>query len=417
MTNEENNSPSQENAGALITAMAKDIEDRKDESKILIRDNMLIRAMYTGSISESKILLQALYDSQRTRQTVLTYSTEEIAECIGTSSGKSIYQVLHRAVKNMLRNTIIIHDSKKNYTEGFVMVPYCSYGHGVLTIELNQRIMPYLTDIKSTYTAMDIKKLQNFGGKKASRNFALRLYEILRTSQYILEGQDAPRYVTEYMTLEEMKLRTGLVREVESGLELMLEKHGMVQETLTKAGDMYPEWKDLKKRVLDPAVKEINETTHLHTEYEPKKVGSSGKIVGLTFRTRFTDGYVPKKKEKDSEDGNNLSSVQEIIKEPISDEDARVILDAADGDIEKVRKAYKAAEKQSESKKIWDLRKWMVSAIKGGWETDSKPVEKDDRTKKTADEGRIEKEHYKRYGFSPNQYDMDELEEELLNHM
>lgn len=399
---------------ALITAVTSAINDRRhDGSKILIRDNTLIKAIYTGSVSESKILLQALYDFQKTKQTVLCYSTEEIAECIGIPHGKAVYPILHKAVSNMLGNQIVIHDSKKHYTEGFVVIPYCSYGHGVLTIELNKRILPYLTDIKNTYTAMDLRKLQNFGGERTSRNFGLRLYEILRTNQYMLEGENAPEYVTEYMSLEELKLRTGLVRTVKPDLEESLKKYGMTQESLMQAGDIYPAWKDFKKRVLEPALKNINTDTHLRVEYEPKRVGSSGKIVGLTFRTKFADGHKKKQDRADTQD-NAVALVRTIIKEPLNDNDITAVLCAAGGDVEKVRNAYALAEMQAKEGKIRDLTRWMIAAIKGGWSAETEKIEKDDRCGEK--EGGQEKktDHYSRYGFNANKYDMDELEKELL---
>ena len=180
-----------------------------------------------------------------------------------------------------------------------------------------------------------------------------------------------------------------------------------------QAGDIYPAWKDFKKRVLEPALKNINTDTHLRVEYEPKRVGSSGKIVGLTFRTKFADGHKKKQDRADTQD-DAVALVRTIIKEPLDDNDITAVLCAAGGDVGKIRNAYALAEMQAKEGKIRDLTRWMIAAIKGGWSAETEKIEKDDRCGEK--EGGREKkaDHYGRYGFNANEYDMDELEKELL---
>ena len=84
--------------------------DSSDRREVLIRDNDLIRAVYSGTVTDSKILLQAMYDYQhsRSREPVIKYTTEEIAKLIGVKGTEKIYSILHAAVSRLLDHKVII---------------------------------------------------------------------------------------------------------------------------------------------------------------------------------------------------------------------------------------------------------------------------------------------------------------------
>ena len=63
---------------------------KDSKQKVLIRDNMLIQAVYTSSELETKILLQALYDAQKSQRLSFSYTAEEIAEYLDIPEGNTV---------------------------------------------------------------------------------------------------------------------------------------------------------------------------------------------------------------------------------------------------------------------------------------------------------------------------------------
>lgn len=396
---------------------------KDSKQKVLIRDNMLIQAVYTSSELETKILLQALYDAQKSQRLSFSYTAEEIAEYLDIPEGNTVYGILQKAVSRLLNNKIIIHDDKKHFTEGFVIVPYCRYNKGVFTIELNHHVMQYLTDLKTSYTSMDIKKLNSFGGQRKSKNFALRLYEILKTKQYLFEKEKI-KCVEIYFSLEEIKLRTGLVRSVDDHLEDVIKTFGMTSEALNAAGDIYPEWRDFRRRTLEPAIAQINKTTDLIVSYDTKRKGSNGKVAGIFFYIRKNECCTVQQIEsaeklENAEIQDRLSEteridiVRSIIGEDVSNSGCMQIWDAAGGNAEKISAAYGLAERQAGE--IRNLVSWMVSAIKGGWAENTSSAAAGTRTGNFSGRKSFSRmDHEGRFGFGANDYDFDVLEEELL---
>ena len=405
--------------------------------ELLKRDNALIRSIYTGSRIESKILLHAMYAVQKSKKLITTYTTEELVNSIEIAGCSETGTMLHRIVPRLLNHKVIIckDNGRAKSTEGFNVVSYCKYEDGFFTIELNKRILPYLIDIESPFTTMRMGELMEFGTEKKSKNFAIRLYEILRTKQYILETSDS---VSETFTLADLKIRTGLINIDNVQAEEVIREYNLTDEALVQlGGDPYPVWRDFRRRILEPAIKEINllASSDFTVSYKTKKA-AAGKIVGITFtiHSKYIDAGFhadtddPSVKEISSDViyGQKADLVRSMITEEIGDDSIGRILDAAGGDTEKVRAAYELAEKQTGE--IRDITSWMVSAVKGGWaEKWKEPVSKQhrddpenaavqERSKGSAYKYQDQKafSHEKKFGFEPNSYDFDALEEELL---
>lgn len=392
-----------------------DLITSSNGARILKRDNVLIKAVYNATALETKIFLRALYDAQQTSRFEFNYSTKEIAEIIGNSVDEHIYAALHKATNNMVSNTIYIWDGRKKSSEAFAIVPYCSYDGGVFSIQLNQKLTPYLIDIDPPYTAVDINKLKKLSRKYLTdKNFSMRLYDILNTKIYLFEKDESLMSIEEYFSLEELKLRTGLVVAVNEDLGKVIDKYGFTAPALAAAGDPYPVWYDFKRRILEPAIKEINQNMDMRLRYIPKRVGSSGRTVGITFiidRPERTDrGVADEAAPKDE----GVQALKEIIHEEISDEAAESILKAAGGDIEKVRAAYGLKEEREQAGLVTkDPVAWMISAIRGNYPASGMPVRKE---MKPAGKGPgTKKGHEDRFGFPQNEYDFDQLEAEILS--
>ena len=412
--------------------------DSSDRREVLIRDNDLIRAVYSGTVTDSKILLQAMYDYQhsRSREPVIKYTTEEIAKLIGVKGTEKIYSILHAAVSRLLDHKVIItcESGKRKTTAGFNLVTFAQYDGGLFTIELNHRLYPYLVDLTTPYTAVDMKTVRLFGGERRSKNFALRLYEILKTKLFLLEKDPGITVVDEYLSLAELKIRSGLVKVDDKQVSDVVEMYGATEEALEEIGDPYPVWKDFKRRILDPAIYEIEEKTSVRVSYDPKRVGRSGRITGLTFHLRKKPGAAKETvdaayneaaeaadtscdvravQEAAAENMDPVTEIRSFLKEDLTDDELMSLFITADENVERVKAAYDLA--CSQRGEIYSLMSWMTNAIKGRWA--DQPVV----SRPGAGSGhggncggwRGQDSHERRFGFKANEYDFDALEEEL----
>lgn len=387
--------------------------------RYLTRNNTLIMGSYISSVIESQIIDQALYDVQQSNHLRVQYSTEEIARYIGLPLGSAIYSTLHKAVDHLLDCKIVLHDVKNKKTEGFVIVTYCCYNKGILSLEINSHVLPYLINPKPPFTKMDLNDLKKFGEMRKSRNFDLRLYEIISTSLFLIDSKKMTS-VERYFSLEELKIRTGLVQEINDQLKEYLDKNGITPAALTIAGDLYPSWGDFKRRVLDPAIVEINKKQSLELSYKTRCAGRGRKVLGLTFCIkRAAESQIADYNEQPgtaSENTDLVYTVRNMIPVPLCEKDIKTLISVADGNIDRINDALKhvleyKARKESEGKKIDNFTGLLRSAIEKPW---TAPLITNTPSPKNKKRG-LRSSHLEKYGFANNIYDFDELEKEIVS--
>ena len=115
-------------------------------------------------------------------------------------------------------------------------------GEGKVTLSLSNKIIPYLTLLHTQLTSYDLKQISNL-----KSSYAIRFYELM--VQFRSTGE-------RWMKLDILKER----------LELQ---------------DQYPRFFDLKKRIIDPAITEINNSTNLTVKWNTVKKGRL--ITALEF--------------------------------------------------------------------------------------------------------------------------------------
>jgi plasmid replication initiation protein len=128
-------------------------------------------------------------------------------------------------------------------------------GSGSIEMRLSQDILPYLFDLKSNFTTYEIH-----AALKLSSKYAKRIYPMC--SQW--KDKDA----TPIFELHELKEILGLV----DGKK-----------------ELYPLYANLKKRVLDISIDQINQLTDLHLELVEVKKGRAISAIG--FKVRKKDSY------------------------------------------------------------------------------------------------------------------------------
>lgn len=121
-------------------------------------------------------------------------------------------------------------------------------GHGVIELEISEKLRPYLIDLKNNFTSYRLQSVLSLTSK-----YAKRVYEL--ASQWKDIG------ATKTYSLDEFKYMLSL------------------KDPTGKEPEQYLQISNLKKFVLDIAVEQINEHTDLTISYKLNKVGRSFQSV------------------------------------------------------------------------------------------------------------------------------------------
>lgn len=213
---------------------------------IVTQSNRLIEAAHTLTLNEKRLVLLAasMLDPRKPlpKDGRLLIRAEMFAEVFGTDP-KNTYQFLQDAADRLYERDI------RNYKAGKLVnrmrwVYLCDYkqGRGCVELGFSPTVVPHLTMLNKEFTSYQLRQIG-----KLSTFYAIRLYELM--AQFL-----------------KLKERECTLVQLRSMLDL---------------GDKYTNVKDLRKRVLDPAIKEVNLHTDLTITAEPRRKGRT--ITGFTF--------------------------------------------------------------------------------------------------------------------------------------
>lgn len=386
--------------------------DSGENRQMLIRANALIQAVYRCSMTENKILLHALYDARQSGRPSLEFTTSDLAEFTGISATHAVF---HKAAKDLDGLYVIDLDSNRTFADGIELIQKCTYSAGLFVIVFNPCVFKYLSNLQGSYTSIDIKEIQLLCNRGTSQNFTWRLYELLRTVTYKLESCDTD-VLKISLSLAELKLRTGLVEKVNKELLAVINDHGLSQDTLNLAGDLYPLWSNFRAKVLNPAIADINKKADFGVSYTTQK-GNNGKIVGLIFRLKriksedkTLDTNADKKVKTSKVDADAINAVRSFIADDLNDEAIASLIEVAQGDINRIRSQYNLMQAQiKEGNSIRNVVRWLKSAIKRDYAAASSISCHAPGNKSPKDR------HVAKFGFKANHYDFEELENEILD--
>lgn len=233
----------------------------EQDRQLVVKSNHIIEASYRLSVAEQRVILSAISQVRRdqpvTDAVLYSVTAAEIAELCGTDP-KTAYRDLQSAAERLQTRRvtlllepdgITIRSKRKRVTCWVQTVDYIDQ-EGRIELRFGKDILPYLTGLQrefTRYALSDVAKMTSAHG--------IRLYELLA------QWPEGHRVVA----LDDLRRW------------LQLE-------------DRYPSIKDLKRRVLDPAVEQINEHSPLSLTWSQRKTGR--KVTHLVF------DYAPKKPAK-----------------------------------------------------------------------------------------------------------------------
>jgi plasmid replication initiation protein len=207
--------------------------------------NHLVQASYKITLQEKKLVLAAMSccDSRGEAQKTVKITASDFAEVTGMEL-KHAHTELYKAADKLYDRSIIVKDPEQ--TEEFRWIQSKAKKHkgeGMVTLTWSDQILKYISQLKEQFTTY---RLGSVG--RLQSTYSIRLYELLM--QFNRTG-DRVINLSDFRELLQLK-------------------------------DKYPQYRDLNKRVITPAVKELNQRSDLEIKFESLKSGR--KVVSLSFQ-------------------------------------------------------------------------------------------------------------------------------------
>lgn len=211
--------------------------------------NDLTEAAYKLTLNESRLVFLAMakIDTKSTverfSQKAMRIDAREYAETYGVALSHA-YEALQDGSDKLYERDIRTYDKKGRVSQRMRFVGHVKYHEGEGWVELGwyHLIVPHLYLLGQRFTSYELRQVTRLGSP-----YSFRLYELLK--QWATTGE-------RYISVEKFKQRLGLE-------------------------SLYPRFFDLKRRVIEPAVKELNLHTDLDIDWDVQKKGRQ--VVSLIF--------------------------------------------------------------------------------------------------------------------------------------
>jgi plasmid replication initiation protein len=224
-------------------------------NEIVVKDNALINASYNLDTVEQRLILLAILQARETKtgidaNTRLRIHASEYMQRFSVNK-HAAYKALKTAVTNLFGRQFSYQTidektgkQKKVISRWVQNIAYIDDA-AILEVTFTMDVVPLITRLEKQFTSYQLKQVTQLTGK-----YAIRLYELLISWREI--GK------TPLFDIADFRSKLGL------------------------SSDDYPRIDTFKRRVLESAIKQINEHTDITVSYEQHKTGRT--ISGFSFR-------------------------------------------------------------------------------------------------------------------------------------
>ena len=228
------------------------------KSDLVVKDNILVNASYNLEVTEQRLILLSIIRARETEQGITSDSKLEIHAKDYASrfdiSNDGAYKALKNAVLNLFDRQFSFKEQDKKGNVGTVKSRWVSrikYIDDSATLEITfaPDVVPLITRLEQHFTSYQLKQVSQLTSK-----YAIRLYELLIAWREV--GK------TPKIELDDFRRKIG------------------IEDT------EYTAMNDFKKRVLEPAIKQINKYTDITATYEQYKKGRLISAFSFSFKQK-----------------------------------------------------------------------------------------------------------------------------------
>ncbi len=336
--------------------------ENQKQNYLVVKHNDLIEARYKLTLCEQKLVLNVAMMIKRDDVDFYEYkiSVSDFMDMMGVT-GKKYHTLIRQVSKTLLKKPLVIplENGNEIYCNWFSSITYLR-GEGRVVFCFDPKLKPYLLQFQERFTKYNIMTVMQFRS-----GFSIRIYEL--TKQYLSKRERI--------------------------IELFLLKKILGVE------GRYPLFSDFRKKVLNPAMKEINSQSDIIIDYKPSR--ECRKITAIRFTIkpnpkpcRDTVGQVPQCPTNRIEKPAKASVPNKSIKPASPDEKAFLDQVASHGtDLSLARQAINdhgltgvneiltAALARHQAKPKRDFAAYLAQSFRNGWGLKSPEKRKQEQAK------------------------------------
>lgn len=209
----------------------------------IYQNNRLIESSYALTVTEQKLirLLASMIKKEDDYFKEYEFTSKDLIKILGTSDSR-FYRDIDDITDLLMQRIIKIKNIDTGEFEKYHWVESCKYRNGILKFKISEDMKPFYLNL-DWYTKYQLKNIMQF-----KSTYSFRLYELLK----------------QYEKIGERKIRIDSLRSI---LEIGKNK--------------YPKYGNLKQKVINVAITEINQNTDLYIEYE--EVKEVRKVIAIRF--------------------------------------------------------------------------------------------------------------------------------------
>ena len=224
-----------------------------DANKYVCQANTLITGRQALKLNSAKLIraaiMQIKYDDKELKPYVITIG--DLSDLLGVSSS-NVYRDIDEITDDIINNPVFIKSGSGSKMK-WIKIPWvskCEYQADIgVALKLNDELKPLLLNLKEKYTQYTLDNILTMKSV-----YAIRIFEMMQ--EKLLAKALPKKGVKIEMSIEQIRECCDCI-------------------------DKYKMFSNLKKRVIDAAVNEINRVTLYHIEYDYIKQGRA--VIGICF--------------------------------------------------------------------------------------------------------------------------------------
>ena len=238
---------------------------------MVTHSNDLVQSKYDLSLNAQKLifLVASHIQPQDAGFCEVKFNVKDMAKILDVSNQnlyKELPKVTAELVSKLIQFKYIDQKGNERYLQGTFLstAEYRKY-EGVVILEFSPKVAPYLLQLNGLFTQYKLKNILEFNSK-----YSIRLYQILKAEAF-------KKTITLDITI--------------------------LKEILCLKQKAYEKYNNLKNKVIEPAIKEINENTDIQVSFTEKKEGR--RIVSLEFMIKAIERNIDTCEQKSLKNTSN----------------------------------------------------------------------------------------------------------------
>lgn len=233
------------------------------DNYVVMANNMVLHSASNLNLNELKLLRFIIMQTEKGDSDLFEFdvAVKDLCKLLDIKS-KDMYKRIDTMTTHLMQEVIRIGDDSKQEWRKFHWVDVCEYKKGIITIKLSEQLKPFLIGLRNCFTRYQLSEIISLKSV-----YAIRIYEII--NGYLNENNlpHADVAIEFSISIDEIRRATDTEKKFER-------------------------YSSFKAKVIDSALKEINEKSKYFVTATPYKRGRA--VVGFEFLIESQVGHTVK---------------------------------------------------------------------------------------------------------------------------